>query len=418
MKSENILQAINDIEPELVADAEGNHKKSATRISLVWGTLAACLLLVIGLVWRFLALPKIPVYENALYSAEDIGNMLNRGTLGASTSAYKEVYVPGAEYLHINPLPNEEYLPIYQYSAPQHDLNKTEFLDFLGATFPKIATGLGIGIPTFEVAQNANSYSTPVLHIDRYWISAFQNSSRYYVDIGTSTHSVPDAEIVIAGKPVQIGLSQNDEEIIKSLTSAKEALFQIFDTFFSDVQVVRSYSDCGPSSADWITVYFYNKSDHPLNSIENSKYSDYIALEFNAPDAPDNTVMWCVSVIFCDYRSDINEIYPLYTRAKQISLQDAEAFLYHGYVFGGHNCRICMQTQKSVDFTNYDYVELSYLSGSPNNNTTTLIPFYAFYKKIGIAENGNEIYAKTYVPAIEVSGYETYFESQVAQHNP
>ena len=44
------------------------------------------------------------------------------------------------------------------------------------------------------------------------------------------------------------------------------------------------------------------------------------------------------------------------------------------------------------------------------------IPFYAFYKNIGRSENGNLIYAKTYVPAIEVSGYKEYFESQEANH--
>jgi len=44
------------------------------------------------------------------------------------------------------------------------------------------------------------------------------------------------------------------------------------------------------------------------------------------------------------------------------------------------------------------------------------IPFYAFYKQIGTAENGNLIYAKTYVPAIKVRGYEEYFESQIQNH--
>ena len=44
------------------------------------------------------------------------------------------------------------------------------------------------------------------------------------------------------------------------------------------------------------------------------------------------------------------------------------------------------------------------------------IPFYAFYKKIGIAQNGNTIYAKTYVAAIEAKGYEEYFKNQEKEH--
>ena len=45
------------------------------------------------------------------------------------------------------------------------------------------------------------------------------------------------------------------------------------------------------------------------------------------------------------------------------------------------------------------------------------IPFYAFYKEIGTSKNGNTIYAKTYVPAIEISGLEEYFERQKDNHD-
>jgi hypothetical protein len=70
-----------------------------------------------------------------------------------------------------------------------------------------------------------------------------------------------------------------------------------------------------------------------------------------------------------------------------------------------------------VDFYNYDFVDIVYIqSVKPYEGPKNIIPFYAFYKKIGIAENGNEIYAKTYVPAIRVSGYEEYFKSQEAEH--
>lgn len=44
------------------------------------------------------------------------------------------------------------------------------------------------------------------------------------------------------------------------------------------------------------------------------------------------------------------------------------------------------------------------------------IPFYAFYKEIGTGENGNIIYARTYVPAIELDGLNTYFIEQQKEH--
>ena len=45
-----------------------------------------------------------------------------------------------------------------------------------------------------------------------------------------------------------------------------------------------------------------------------------------------------------------------------------------------------------------------------------VIPFYAFYKAIGTSDNGNTIYAKTYVPAIEVSDMDAYFQEQQQYH--
>lgn len=44
------------------------------------------------------------------------------------------------------------------------------------------------------------------------------------------------------------------------------------------------------------------------------------------------------------------------------------------------------------------------------------IPFYTFYKKLSEDENGFVRYAKTMVPAIEVSGLEEYFEAQEEFH--
>lgn len=44
------------------------------------------------------------------------------------------------------------------------------------------------------------------------------------------------------------------------------------------------------------------------------------------------------------------------------------------------------------------------------------VPFYTFYKQIGTSPGGNPIYAKTYVPAIEVTGMEEYFQKAMEFH--
>ena len=77
-----------------------------------------------------------------------------------------------------------------------------------------------------------------------------------------------------------------------------------------------------------------------------------------------------------------------------------------------------MMAQGKVDFEGYDFVDIEYVFGYEyeTGNPTVGIPFYAFYKNIGTSENGNTIYAKTYVPAVQVSGYDEYFESQKDNH--
>jgi hypothetical protein len=80
-----------------------------------------------------------------------------------------------------------------------------------------------------------------------------------------------------------------------------------------------------------------------------------------------------------------------------------------------------MAEQDKVDFGEYDYVGMEYMTGSVLDSEKRRvpylrIPFYAFYKRLYVQRDGTIVYAKTYVPAIELSGYEEFFESQAAKH--
>jgi hypothetical protein len=97
-----------------------------------------------------------------------------------------------------------------------------------------------------------------------------------------------------------------------------------------------------------------------------------------------------------------------------ISLEAAEELLEKGYVFGGHSCPLCMAEQPEVDFSEYTCVNIEYL---PDEKGEIFIPFYAFYKYIGETDYGIGTYAKTYVPAVEVSGLENYFNLQTNKHS-
>jgi hypothetical protein len=74
-----------------------------------------------------------------------------------------------------------------------------------------------------------------------------------------------------------------------------------------------------------------------------------------------------------------------------------------------------MKSQQKISFEDYDFVGIEYISNP--NDMSEIIPFYVFYKKLSptqLYRSGN--YAKTYVPAIQVYGYEEYFESQASNH--
>ena len=98
-----------------------------------------------------------------------------------------------------------------------------------------------------------------------------------------------------------------------------------------------------------------------------------------------------------------------------LSLEMAEELLENGYCFGGHTCRKCMQNNALVDFSEYDYLGIEYLYGEDylqDGDPKPVIPFYIFYKKMDETDfDGKVLYAKTYVPAIEISGLKEYFDN-------
>ena len=185
---------------------------------------------------------------------------------------------------------------------------------------------------------------------------------------------------------------------------------------------MRSFDSYSEYGADFITIYFYDEGAHYLNSLRGTPISDYISISFDnnmnySDDIVSDSILTVANVRYCQSRIDVNETYALVAMAKKISVSEAEALLYNGYVFGGHVCKWCMEAQSKISFEGYDFVDIEYKFGYENAKPTDGIPFYAFYKNIGQSENGNTIYAKTYVPAVQVSGYKEYFESQVDEHN-
>lgn len=455
MKSENIINALNDIDPELVTDAEEVHRKSSNAVFQKWGAAAAVLCLISAFAFGYflsdsqqpileskpgvstsisstptpttsIPKPTIPIFKDALYTAAEIADFWGNTDTQGGTSSYKEVYVPSLAHLQPHGRLDSPFWTLYQYEIPKNELSTQGFHDFLDTKLSRIASELGVAVPSYMVKDTSIGYTdrdltADIFNMDGYALFANHNAI-FNMICFYATPSIPSREIVLGDVRIEVDQTKSDEQIISSLSEIKEKLFYLFGVEFSDIKVNRIYTEYGEHGATWLNVYFYNEADHPLNAVMDVPYSNYISLEFDNHKGSDsdivsNTVLLDVTIRYRQLRTSATRVYPATMRAPSISLQEAEALLYNGYVFGGHSCPVCMAQQNAVDFSDYDFVDIVYIKETTDRGKpAALIPFYAFYKKIGIAENGNEIYAKTYVPAIRVSGYEEYFKSQESQH--
>ena len=428
-RNEKLHRSFELIDDEFIAEASPQKAKPLLnirhRVIKKVALIAACACLCVAMVPLFLLLgkyassPQIPVYDDAQYSALDISQLFSAKYDSVATNAYQEIYVLSDEYLNITPIPSEEYLPVYKQSDIKKELDKKEFSDFADTILQKVFSEMSMELPNYTIERNYSYISDEdclnidLLDLEDLYVSAWQSSSQ-----NSFTVAGINRGISLSGVNVEIDQSKSDDEIKASLDTVKEKLFEIFDVKFNDVKIVRTYDNDSSHGVTHIYVYFYNSND-PLENVFPKPVLNYIELSFDnfknyKNDKVSDTVLSDVFIRYVEKRDKSDELYTVSKKLKMISLEEAEDLLYGGYVFGGHVCSLCMAMQDPIDFENYDHVGLEYVQDSAYSNEA--LPFYAFYKYIGDAPNGNKTYAKTYVPAIKVSGYEEYFESQEQYH--
>ena len=383
--------------------------------------MAACALLcaVIGIfayMWW-----KVPVWEDARYTASQIAGMFE-GKMDGVTNAYTKIYVPNEQYLYIGELPDSEYLNVYRYKYKQQTLDKKTFETFIDSFLDRAVSSLNCR-PTSYIIEELNYGSgkkelSVYEKIGKHTFSASQTVTQMSVALINR-----DQGLSLDGEMVEVDQRMSDAEILNSVQSIKEKLFHIFGVSFRDVKIVREYGENGENGVDYLTIYFYNVTAHELNRTQEQPVSDYISIVFDnfknyQNDMVSDGILKDATIRYVKNHKNTSQIYKMIAKAKRISLEEAERLLLKGYVFGGHSCSICMSGQQKVSFEDYDFVDIEYVFGysAKNNQLTEGIPFYAFYKKIGTDAKGQTIYAKTYVPAIKVKGYEEYFEKQVQNH--
>ncbi len=429
MRAEEWNEILNQIDDDIV---EGFVKKnevfetrSKRRKFLVRFTaFAACVCLIIS------AVVVSPIIDNSSYAASEIAEIFDSYAYNSeSTNAYTEICVSDNKYLYIGDIPESEYLEVYRYKEPKKILSKRKLKAFADPLVEKFSAALNQNLPSYTIKDESSIYtedntlvaSNKFNHGFNY--SILQNQYLYRFYISKYTEYSDNRTIYLNGEAVQIDQRLTDEEIIASLEDIKRILFDFFDVAFKDVKITRKFDGYSKNGVTWVYIYFYDKDAHPLNLTQDKPVSDYICIDFDntinfAEDIVSDDILRTSTIQYYQKRTAPTDSYDVVSKIKRISIEEAEELLYKGYVFGGHSCKLCMSMQEAISFENYDFVDFEYVFEYVIDPTEASygIPFYAFYKQIGTAKNGNLIYAKTYVPAIEVSGYEEYFESQMSNH--
>ncbi len=349
------------------------------------------------------ALNFTPPYTDITVTANDLFN--NGIATNGSTTSYTKTYVPSVEYLYIKPMPIEKYVTIYEhFPVEQKEPTEAEFRAYVDKYLPKIADATGTILPECNIEKAADGgYRLST-------IGKTEDVNIYiapgYISLGKSfIYTENDVPLTIYGETVVIDQTKTDAEIFTSLSGIKDKLGKLFGTTFEYSTITRRFSSYTTNGAEWIYVYFKSTDD------SGSLYITFDNFDNGTSDTVSSTYIYNADITYLpnDSETSANSI------SKQVELlplEKAEDYLSKGYVVSLYGCPLCQENQEPVDFTDYDYVSFSY---SIYNNKE--IPFYAFYKNIGTAKNGNMTFAYTYVPAVEVEGYEEYFINKHNNHN-
>lgn len=426
MTGEDLYNAMSDIEPGFIVDAAPMASRCQRLRLQRWLCAAACLCLLFHLLTI-----GATVYENTLpsrYTAENAASLFAaRDSNAVGTKAYTKVSVPDASYLQLNTDVVPKYLNVYEYASSRMEFAEEEFREFFEDKLLAAAQMLNIPVPEYKVEMYdslGEYYKSLDLDIEP---ESCYISARQYEDFHSFSISAWDGNpLYLNGERLQVDQRLTDEQIIRSLSRVKRLLYQKFGMSFTDAKVIRNFDAYSEYGAKSIEVYFYNEADHPLNRYTERPVSDYLLIAFHNGESwksfsENGTILIDSDIQLNQRRKSVSQAYKIDRKVRSLSLQEAEELLLQGYVFGNHICELCMQSQQEITFDGYDHVSFTYLfydgfGGMILPDESLGIPFYVFFKEIGTGENGNTVYARTYVPAIELEGMKAYFKEQQKEH--
>ena len=360
--------------------------------------------------------PDIPPQEklilkagNLAYIISGVGGPTYGSGTGIATNDYKTVYAPNEKYLGIKPIPDDKTCGIYEIKSYYKVFDENKLKGFIDGMLPQLISAIDstATVPQYEIIRNATHSGSADFEAVGCEFEFSQAYERFMFRLRASARN---QTISLNGKTLEVDRRNTDEEILESLEPIKSSLFEIFGVEFSGAKIERRYSESDSNGFISVTVTYYSENQDGV------KDGKSISIEFEKFVGDDESDFLRNVSIEYEYREETNaeKLYDV----ELISLAEAEELLYKGYVFGSHCCPICMNSQGKISFEDYDFVGFKYMYGYTNDKRVYRVaaPFYEFYKEIGITENGNKIYAKTYVAAFEVEGMDVYFNNQMSQH--
>ena len=417
MTGHDIFAALGEIDKKFVIEsAPERRKRGIITKALKRSLIAACLCILLcgASATALIASGNIPLDSFAVITADEIGKIMQTNTMSESTNTYKVIEVKSSEELKIFPIPEGEYLPIYETKLSE--LDEEELLMLAEYIIPKFEELFGFELETDGVHRQENFHPSVYLtyrsekgkwNDPRLEVKIDQRKDFYSIVIDYSVNGKNAPKLKLGESELISNESMTAEEKFAMHSAVRDVFCEIFEID------LPHYADRTRGS------YFYNGVTHPSENYSTEYAKDYYNydnyLTLYGGIGHENRV----SISLKLYRKSIDDFCPAVMQAKKITLEEAEELLYKGYVFGGHTCTACMAEQDKIDFEGYDYVGLEYVFGKERAYDTIGVPFYVFFKLIDSTEYEDFTvyqYAKTYVPAIKVRGLDRYFRLQSEKH--
>ena len=436
MKKQEWNEGLDHLDPELVEEYVEqkdflSKKKRRRDLWIRIGALAACLAVIVcalfapqkpttpgiepyipnGEPWSPIIDPSV---RKITVTADMLDTVMAAHRTYGPTNQYSKVYSNSLQYLDILPLPIAEYLPIYSTKtiAP----SESELQNFIDKYLDAATELFGINKKNYKI-ETKGSYNGL-----KYYSANLKDGDKSVNFVANNNHLrlycyhsiTPNKPMNINGDIVSLSESDTDEQIKDILRPAIDYICGILGKKYDSIKISRRYSY---DQLHEITICLYNleETTFPSNFPNYASRLNSVKLIFHADlrgnwDGEADKV-YLLDIDFSEMVGEPSELCYVKSKARMLSLEEAEELLEKGYVFGGHSCPLCMAEQPEVDFSEYTCANLEYVSGGG-----IIVPFYAFYKYIGETDYGIGTYAKTYVPAVEVSGLENYFRMQESKH--